>query len=159
MLFSGTIRDNLRWQDKNASDEDIIRALKSAQAWEFVEKLPKGLDSRVEQGGKNFSGGQRQRLCIARALVKTPDILILDDSFSALDLATDAALRRALREHTRETTVLIVSQRVSTVRTADIILVLNNGLLDGCGTHEELYTRSQVYRDICLSQQTEEVAK
>ena len=159
VLFSGTIRDNLRWQDKNASDEDIIRALKTAQAWEFVKKLPKGLDSRVEQGGKNFSGGQRQRLCIARALVKTPDILILDDSFSALDLATDAALRRALREHTRETTVLIVSQRVSTVRTADIILVLNNGLLDGCGTHEELYTRSQVYRDICLSQQTEEVAK
>ena len=159
VLLSGTIRDNLRWQDKNASDEDIIRALKTAQAWEFVKKLPKGLDSRVEQGGKNFSGGQRQRLCIARALVKTPDILILDDSFSALDLATDAALRRALRENTRETTVLIVSQRVSTVRTADIILVLNNGLLDGCGTHEELYTRSQVYRDICLSQQTEEVAK
>ena len=155
VLFAGSIRDNMKWQDKNATDEEIIRALRLAQAYEFVQKLPDGLDSRVEQGGKNFSGGQRQRLCIARALVKSPQILILDDSFSALDLATDAALRRALAENTKGMTVLIVTQRSSTVKNADLILVMGDGELAGCGTHKELFERCEVYRDICLSQQSE----
>ena len=156
VLFSGTIRENMQWQDKSATDEQIIRALKIAQAWEFVEKV--GLDCRVEQGGKNFSGGQRQRLCIARALVRTPQILILDDSFSALDLATDAALRKALRAHTRDMTVIIVTQRSTTVSSADKILVVSDGTLAGQGTHEELFRSCAVYRDICLSQQREEAA-
>lgn len=158
VLFGGTIRQNMQWQDKNAADEAIIRALKIAQAWEFVQKLPDGLDSRVEQGGKNFSGGQRQRLCIARALVKSPQILILDDSFSALDLATDAALRKALKENTNGMTVLIVTQRSTTVKSADLILVVHDGMLAGQGTHEALFETCEIYRDICLSQQREEAA-
>ena len=158
VLFGGTIRQNMQWQDKNAADEDIFRALKIAQAWEFVQKLPDGLDSRVEQGGKNFSGGQRQRLCIARALVKSPQILILDDSFSALDLATDAALRKALKENTNGMTVLIVTQRSTTVKSADLILVVHDGMLAGQGTHEALFETCEIYRDICLSQQREEAA-
>ena len=155
VLFSGTIRQNMQWQNKNASDEAIIRALKLAQAYEFVEKLPKGLDTHVEQGGRNFSGGQRQRLCIARALVGEPDVLILDDSFSALDLATDAALRKALKENTRGMTVLIVTQRSTTVRDADLILVVHDGALAGQGTHRELLASCEIYRDICRSQQSE----
>ena len=157
-LFSGTIRDNLRWRNKNASDEALIAALRIAQAYDFIEKLPRGLDSRVEQGGKNFSGGQRQRLCIARALVDDPSLLLLDDSFSALDFATDAALRRALRENTRGMTVVMVTQRCSTVRNADLILVINDGALAGQGTHDELMADCEVYRDICRSQQTEKEA-
>ena len=157
-LFSGTIRDNLRWRNKNASDEALIAALRIAQAYDFIEKLPRGLDSRVEQGGKNFSGGQRQRLCIARALVDDPSLLLLDDSFSALDFATDAALRRALRENTRGMTVVMVTQRCSTVRNADLILVINDGALAGQGTHDELMAGCEVYRDICRSQQTEKEA-
>ena len=157
-LFSGTVRDNLRWRKPNATDEELLAALQTAQALEFVQKLPKGLDSRVEQGGRNFSGGQRQRLCIARALVNRPDLLILDDSFSALDLATDAALRKALRETTDGMTVLIVTQRCSTVRNADLILVVSDGELAGVGTHDELTASCTVYRDICLSQQTEKEA-
>ncbi len=153
ILFSGSIRDNLRWQNKDAADSELIRALKTAQAWEFVSKLPRGLDSRVEQGGRNFSGGQRQRLCIARALVKLPEILILDDSFSALDLATDAALRRALKETTEGLTVLIVTQRSTTVRGADRILVLNDGTSAGYGTHDELMESCEVYREIVASQE------
>ena len=155
VLFSGTIRQNMQWQNKNASDEAIIRALKLAQAYEFVEKLPKGLDTHVEQGGRNFSGGQRQRLCIARALVGEPDVLILDDSFSALDFATDAALRKALKENTRDMTVLIVTQRSTTVRDADLILVVHDGALAGQGTHRELLASCEIYRDICRSQQSE----
>ncbi len=157
-LFSGTVRDNLRWRKPDATDEELLAALQTAQALEFVQKLPKGLDSRVEQGGRNFSGGQRQRLCIARALVNRPDLLILDDSFSALDLATDAALRKALRETTDGMTVLIVTQRCSTVRNADLILVVSDGELAGVGTHDELTASCTVYRDICLSQQTEKEA-
>ena len=145
----------MKWKNKNASDEAIIRALKLAQAYEFVEKLPKGLDTHVEQGGRNFSGGQRQRLCIARALVGEPDVLILDDSFSALDLATDAALRKALKENTRDMTVLIVTQRSTTVRDADLILVVHDGALAGQGTHRELLASCEIYRDICRSQQSE----
>ncbi len=160
VLFSGTIRDNMKWQNPDASDEEINRALQIAQAAEFVDKLPNGLDSRVEQGGKNFSGGQRQRLCIARAIVSQPEILILDDSFSALDFATDAALRKALAENAKGTTVLIVTQRCSTIKNADLILVLSDGRLAGQGRHEELFESCEVYRDICLSQLSEtEVAK
>ena len=152
VLFSGSIRQNMRWQKHDATDEEIIRALKIAQAYEFVEKLPDGLDSRVEQGGRNFSGGQRQRLCIARALVGSPKILILDDSFSALDFATDAALRRALAENTQDMTVIIVTQRCSTIKNADLILVMSDGQLAGKGSHDELFETCEVYRDICLSQ-------
>ena len=160
VLFSGTIRDNMKWQNPDASDEEIKRALQIAQAAEFVDKLPNGLDSRVEQGGKNFSGGQRQRLCIARAIVSQPAILILDDSFSALDFATDAALRKALAENAKGTTILIVTQRCSTIKNADLILVLSDGRLAGQGRHEELFESCEVYRDICLSQLSEtEVAK
>ncbi len=160
VLFSGTIRDNMKWQNPDASDEEINRALQIAQAAEFVDKLPNGLDSRVEQGGKNFSGGQRQRLCIARAIVSQPEILILDDSFSALDFATDAALRKGLAENAKGATVLIVTQRCSTIKNADLILVLSDGRLAGQGRHEELFERCEVYRDICLSQLSEtEVAK
>ena len=160
VLFSGTIRDNMKWQNPDASDREINRALQIAQAAEFVDKLPNGLDSRVEQGGKNFSGGQRQRLCIARAIVSQPEILILDDSFSALDFATDAALRKGLAENAKGATVLIVTQRCSTIKNADLILVLSDGRLAGQGRHEELFESCEVYRDICLSQLSEtEVAK
>lgn len=152
VLFSGTIRQNMRWQKYDATDEEIVCALKIAQAYEFIEKLPDGLDSRVEQGGRNFSGGQRQRLCIARALVGSPDLLILDDSFSALDFATDAALRRALAENTQDMTVIIVTQRCSTIKNADLILVMSDGQLVGKGKHDELFESCEVYRDICLSQ-------
>ncbi len=152
ILFSGTIRENMKWQNKNATDDDIIKALKIAQAYEFVSKLPKGLDSRVEQGGKNFSGGQRQRLCIARAITGNPEILILDDSFSALDFATDASLRKALKENTKDMTVIIVTQRCSTIKNADLILVLDDGQLVGKGSHDELFESCENYREICLSQ-------
>ena len=159
ILFKGTIRDNMKWQNENATDEDIIKALKIAQAYEFVSKLNKGLDSFVEQGGKNFSGGQRQRLCIARARTGSPKLLILDDSFSALDFATDAALRKALRENTKDMTVIIVTQRCSTIKNADLILVLDDGRLVGKGSHDELFENCETYREICLSQLNEEEAK
>ena len=152
VLFSGTIRSNLRWGDEDAGDGQLWSALKTAQAEDFVRALPKGLSTRVNQGGKNFSGGQRQRLTIARALVGKREILILDDSASALDFATDAALRRALKRDTTGMTVVIVSQRASTIRRADKILVLDDGALAGIGTHEELLERCEVYREICLSQ-------
>lgn len=152
VLFSGTIRENMKWQNKNATDNDIIKALKIAQAYDFVSKLPDGLDSHVEQGGKNFSGGQRQRLCIARAITGQPEILILDDSFSALDFATDAALRKALAENTSDMTVIIITQRCSTIMNADQIIVLDDGMLAGNGTHEELFENCETYREICLSQ-------
>lgn len=152
VLFSGTIRENMKWQNKNATDDDIIKALKTAQAYDFVSKLPDSLDSHVEQGGKNFSGGQRQRLCIARAITGQPEILILDDSFSALDFATDAALRKALAENTSDMTVIIITQRCSTIMNADQIIVLDDGMLAGNGTHEELFENCETYREICLSQ-------
>ena len=149
----------MKWQNKNATDEEIINALKIAQAYEFVSKLPKGLDSRVEQGGKNFSGGQRQRLCIARAITGNPDILMLDDSFSALDFATDAALRKALKESTSDMTVIIVTHRCSTIKNAKLILVLDDCELVGKGTHEELFENCETYREICLSQLNETEVK
>lgn len=159
VLFSGTIRDNMKWGNKNATDEEIIEALKIAQAYDFVSKLPKGLDSFVEQGGKNFSGGQKQRLCIARGIASNPKILILDDSFSALDFATDAALRLALKENTDDMTVIIVTQRCSTIKNADLILVLDDGELAGKGTHESLFDSCETYREICLSQLSETEVK
>ena len=151
-LFSGTIRTNLRWGNQNASDEELWEALKIAQAEEFVKEKPGGLDEEVEQGGRNLSGGQRQRLTIARALVGRPSILILDDSASALDFATDAALRAALRELPDETTVFIVSQRTSSLQHADLILVLDDGELVGSGTHKQLLEECTVYREIYESQ-------
>ncbi len=159
-VVSGTIADNLRWREEEAPDEALWAALKTAQAADFVEKLPLKLESRVEQGGKNFSGGQKQRLTIARALVGSPELLILDDSSSALDFATDAALRRALKQETAGMTVVLISQRASTVRRADRILVLDDGKPAGLGTHEELLENCPVYREICLSQlSAEEVSQ
>ena len=155
VLFSGTIRENMKWLNPDATDDEIIKALKTAQAYDFVEKLSKGLDSNIEQGGKNFSGGQRQRLCIARAIVGNPEILILDDSFSALDFATDAKLRKALRENTTNMTVIIVTQRCSAIKNADLILVLDDGSLVGKGTHEDLLQSCEDYREIYNSQNRE----
>lgn len=159
-LVSGTIRSNLTWRDEAATDEDLWSALDMAQASEFVRNKQQGLDAPVEAGGKNFSGGQRQRLTIARALVGSPQILIMDDSASALDFKTDAALRHAIRERSMRgaaegglpLTTVIVSQRVSTVRDADTICVLDHGSVAGLGTHDELYTTCQLYREICQSQ-------
>lgn len=157
VLFSGTLRDNMRWRDENATDSEIAEALKTAQATEFVEKLPDGYNTVIQQGGQNLSGGQKQRLTIARALVGSPEILILDDSASALDFATDAALRKALYREKNNMTVIIVSQRVSTVKSSDKIIVLDDGEIAGIGAHEELYKNCDVYREICESQQSEEV--
>lgn len=159
-LVSGTIRSNLTWRDESATDEELWAALDMAQASEFVHNKPQGLDAPVEAGGKNFSGGQRQRLTIARALVGSPQILIMDDSASALDFKTDAALRHAIRERSVRgaaegglpLTTVIVSQRVSTVRDADMICVLDHGSVAGLGTHDELYANCQLYREICQSQ-------
>lgn len=159
-LVSGTIRSNLTWRDESATDEELWAALDIAQASEFVRNKPQGLDAPVEAGGKNFSGGQRQRLTIARALVGSPQILIMDDSASALDFKTDAVLRHAIRERSVRgaaegglpLTTVIVSQRVSTVRDADMICVLDHGSVAGLGTHDELYTSCQLYREICQSQ-------
>ena len=158
VLFAGTLRENMQWRKRDASDEEISRALEIAQAAEFVSKLPEGLDTMIQQGGRNLSGGQRQRLTIARALVGTPQILILDDSASALDFATDAALRKALRQQTRDMTVFMVSQRAGTVRAADRIVVLDDGRIVGIGPHSELFETCAVYREICLSQMNEEEA-
>ena len=151
-LFSGTVRENMRWRKKDAADEEIARALSIAQAAEFVDALPEKYDSIIDQGGKNLSGGQKQRLTIARALVGEPELLILDDSASALDFATDAALRQAIRRETKNMTVIIVSQRASTIRNADQIAVLDDGRIVGVGTHEELIKSCGTYREICLSQ-------
>lgn len=152
VLFSGTIRENLLWENRRADDEDLKEALKTAQAWEVVEGKEGGLSAPVAQGGKNFSGGQKQRLTIARALVKKPQILILDDSASALDYATDAALRRAIAGMKEQPTVFIVSQRASSIQYADQILVLDDGELAGIGTHETLLEGCSVYREIYYSQ-------
>lgn len=152
VLFRGNLRSNMQWGKPDATDEEIYAALKTAQAYDFVEQKGEGLDLRVEQEGRNFSGGQKQRLAIARALVRRPEILILDDSASALDFATDAALRKAIKTDTENMTVFIISQRVSTVRNADQIVVLDDGQVAGIGTHAELYRSCPVYHEICLSQ-------
>lgn len=155
VLFSGTIRDNMKWRRDDVSDEEIIAALKTAQAWEFVSAKPDVLDTIVSQGGKNFSGGQKQRLSIARALVGKPDILILDDSTSALDYATDLALRKALRNDLPETTVIMISQRTTSLRDADKIIVMDDGEAAGIGTHDELLEKCSIYHEIYVSQMNE----
>jgi ATP-binding cassette, subfamily B, multidrug efflux pump len=152
VLFSGTIESNLRWGQENASGEDIQKALKISQSNGFVSAMSEGIQSPVNQGGKNFSGGQKQRLTIARALVGSPQVLILDDSASALDFATDAALRKSIQTETTGMTVLMVSQRASTIKRADKIIVLDDGEIAGTGTHEQLMENCEIYREICLSQ-------
>lgn len=151
-LVSGSVRDNMKWGNPDATDDEINAALKTAQALDFVSEKDGGLDYKILQGGKNLSGGQIQRLTIARALVRKPEILILDDSSSALDFATDAALRRAIKADTNNMTVFIVSQRFSTIKNADIIIVLDDGKVCGIGKHDELFENCDEYRDICLSQ-------
>ena len=152
VLFSGTIYENLRWGDENATDEECRHACVLACADEFIERFPDGYNTYIEQGGSNVSGGQKQRLCIARALLKKPKILILDDSTSAVDTATDAKIRRAFAEEIPNTTKLIIAQRISSVEHADRIVVLNNGVIDGVGTHEELLANNAIYRDVYESQ-------
>ena len=151
VLFQGTIRDNLRWGNESATDEELLRAVETAQASDVLAAKG-GLDAQLEQGGRNLTGGQRQRLTIARALVRKPDILILDDSASALDFATDAALRKALRNLPEQPTVFIVSQRTSSIQQADQIIVLDDGAVAGVGTHQQLLDSCQVYREIYDSQ-------
>jgi ATP-binding cassette, subfamily B, multidrug efflux pump len=157
-LFSGTVRSNLLYGKPDATDEELWTALQVAQAADFVAAMPGGLDATIEQGGTNVSGGQRQRLAIARALVRRPDVYLFDDSFSALDVATDARLRAALAPHTREAAVIVVAQRVSTIRHADQIVVLENGAVVGLGTHDQLMAGCPTYREIVESQRQEEAA-
>ena len=152
VLFSGTIKDNLRWGNENASDEEMVEACRLAQADDFVRSFPDGYDTYIEQGGTNVSGGQKQRLCIARALLKKPKILILDDSTSAVDTRTDALIREGFRTYIPETTKIIIAQRVASVQDADLILVMNNGRIADMGTHEELLTSSAIYREVYESQ-------
>ena len=156
VLFSGTLADNIRYGKPDASDEEIIEALKTAQAWDFVSVLPDGLDTGVARGGTNFSGGQRQRLAIARALVKKPEVYIFDDSFSALDLRTDAQLRTALKPLQKDSAMIIVAQRIMTIQDADQIMVLEDGKIGGIGTHDELMLSNKVYQEIAASQLTAE---
>lgn len=151
-VFSGSLRENMQWEKKDASDTEIYQALTIAQAREFVDAKKERLDLMIQQQGSNLSGGQKQRLAIARALVGAPSILILDDSASALDFATDARLRKAIRENTVNTTVFIISQRVSAVKNADLILVMDDGRIAGCGTHRELLDSNEIYQEICASQ-------
>ena len=152
-LFSGTVRDNMRWGDPDASDEEIREACEHAQAWDFVSKLPEGLDTDLSQGGANLSGGQKQRLCIARALLKHPKIIILDDSTSAVDTATDAKIRQAFSEELGGITTLIIAQRITSISNADRIIVLDDGKINAVGTHEELMETNEIYRDVYTSQQ------
>ncbi len=153
VLFSGTIRENLRWGNPNATDEELIHACKLACADDFVQGFPDGYDTHIEQGGTNVSGGQKQRLCIARALLKKPRILILDDSTSAVDTRTDALIRQAFREEIPGTTKLIIAQRISSVQDADMIIILENGMVDAVGTHEQLLKTSSIYQEVYYSQQ------
>ena len=152
VLFSGTIKENLRWGSEHATDEELVHACKLAQADGFIRELPDGYDTYIEQGGSNVSGGQKQRLCIARALLKNPKILILDDSTSAVDTATDASIRRAFREEIPGTTKIIIAQRVSSVQDADKIIIMNNGRVDAVGTHDQLLASSAIYREVYSSQ-------
>ena len=158
VLFEGTVRDNMQWGKTDATDEEIAEAIKTAQAADVIKSKKDGLDEKVEQGGKNFSGGQRQRLTIARALVKKPQILILDDSASALDYATDARLRQSLKNLDYSPTVFIVSQRTSSIRHADKIIVLDGGKVAGVGTHDYLLENNEIYREIHFSQYKKESA-
>lgn len=159
VLFTGTVRDNMKWRKADATDEEIISALKTAQAWDFVSKTPDGLNTHLSQGGKNLSGGQKQRISIARALVGGPDIIILDDSTSALDYRTDLAFRRALRTDHPNTTVIMISQRTTSLKDADKIIVMDDGEAVGIGTHEELIQNCQVYNEIYRSQMNQKEGK
>ena len=152
VLFSGTIKDNMRWGDENATDEEIIKTCKQAQADEFIRSFPDGYDTYIEEGGANVSGGQKQRLCIARALLKKPKILILDDSTSAVDTKTDSLIRKAFKEELPDITKLIIAQRISSVQDADKIIVLDNGRINGIGTHDELLANNEIYREVYTSQ-------
>ena len=152
MLFSGTILENLRWGKEDATEEECRQACIQAQADEFIQRLPDGYNTHIEQGGSNVSGGQKQRLCIARALLKKPKVLILDDSTSAVDTKTDALIRKAFREFIPETTKIIIAQRTSSVEDADRILVLDGGAISAIGTHEELLETSEIYREVYTSQ-------
>ena len=153
MLFSGTIAENLRWGDPAASDEALGTAAKAAEAKAFIDSFPAGFDTKLEQGGVNVSGGQKQRLCIARALVKNPKILILDDSTSAVDTATDAAIRESFKHLHADTTTIIIAQRIASVMNADRIVVMNDGMIDAVGTHDELLKSNKIYREVYDSQQ------
>ena len=152
ILFSGTIKENLRWGNKNATDEELKEACRLAQADEFIMQFPDQYDTYIEQGGSNVSGGQKQRLCIARALLKKPKILILDDSTSAVDTKTDALIRRAFLDYIPETTKIIIAQRISSVQDADRIIVMEGGTIADIGTHEELLVKSPIYREVYTSQ-------
>ena len=152
VLFSGTIKDNLCWGNEHATDEEMIEACKQAQAHEFIEQFADGYNTYIEQGGTNVSGGQKQRICIARALLKKPKILILDDSTSAVDTKTDSLIRKAFKEELPNTTKIIIAQRISSVEDADKIIVLNNGTINGIGTHEELLKTNEIYKDVYTSQ-------
>ena len=152
VLFTGTIASNLRWGNEFATEEEIEHASKLAQADEFVSRFPDKYNSHIEQGGANVSGGQRQRLCIARALMKHPKILILDDSTSAVDTKTDALIRKAFREEIPDTTKIIIAQRISSVEDADMIIVLDDGHISGVGTHEELLKSNEIYKEVYTSQ-------
>ena len=157
VLFSGTIKENMRWGNKNATDDEIVEACKLAQADEFISTFPNGYDTYIEQGGTNVSGGQKQRLCIARALLKKPKVLILDDSTSAVDTYTDALIRKAFREYLPQTTKIIIAQRISSVQDCDRILVMHNGEINGIGKHEELLKTNDIYREVYESQQRKAV--
>ena len=152
-LFSGTIKENLRWGNENATDEELIEACKLAQADEFINSFTDGYDTYIEQGGTNVSGGQKQRLCIARALLKKPKILILDDSTSAVDTKTDAFIRQGFKKFIPDTTKIIIAQRVASVQDADLIIVMDNGKIADMGTHDELLKLSEIYREV-YNQQT-----
>ena len=152
MLFSGTIADNIRWGKEDATDEEVIEALKNAEAYDFVSNMENGINSMIYEGGKNFSGGQKQRLTIARALVKKPPVIIMDDSLSALDYATDKKLRNSLKETLKDSTIIIISQRISSIVSADKILVLDDGKVMGLGTHEKLLNSCDTYKEIYMSQ-------
>jgi ATP-binding cassette subfamily B protein len=156
MLFSGTIESNIKYSDENMSDETMIKAAKIAQAEEFISSKPEKYNSEISQGGNNVSGGQKQRLSIARAIAKNPEIFVFDDSFSALDFKTDLKLRTALEEVTKDKTVIIVAQRISTIMNANQIIVLDEGKIVGKGTHDELMNNNEVYKQIALSQLSKE---
>lgn len=155
VLFTGTVRENMKWRNENATDDEILQALRTAQAWEFIEKMPKGLDTYIAQGGRNLSGGQKQRISIARALTGNPQIVILDDSTSALDYATDLKLRKALQNDMADTTVIMISQRTTSLKDADKIIVMDDGTAVGTGTHDELLETCEIYREIYRSQMNE----
>ena len=153
VLFSGTIKDNLRWGNQNASDAEIIAAAQAAQAHDFIMSFPDGYDTDLGQGGVNVSGGQKQRLCIARALLKKPKVIILDDSTSAVDTATDSLIRDAFKRELRDTTTIIIAQRINSVQDADRIIVMDEGAIVAIGNHEQLLAENQIYREVYQSQQ------